>query len=148
MLKISKGGITISGGEPMMQRPFVMQIFRRCKALGLHTCLDTSGRLGDNFTDEQLMDIDFESARHQVGRSGDLRKDHAPPLKPTLDYAQRLSDPAPKSARPDAVFAANDLLAVGLLQAFSSDSAIRVPEDIAMVGYDDIDFASATASSR
>ena len=47
-------------------------------------------------------------------------------------------------ARPDAVFAANDLLAVGLLQAFSFGSGIRVPEDIAMVGYDDIDFASAT----
>lgn len=46
--------------------------------------------------------------------------------------------------RPDAVFAANDLLAVGLLQAFSFGSGIRVPEDIAMVGYDDIDFASAT----
>lgn len=45
--------------------------------------------------------------------------------------------------RPDAVFAANDLLAVGLLQAFSFGSSIRVPEDIAMVGYDDIDFASA-----
>ncbi|WP_309127486.1 LacI family DNA-binding transcriptional regulator [Microbacterium sp.] len=45
--------------------------------------------------------------------------------------------------RPDAVFAANDLLAVGLLQAFSFGSGIRVPEDIAMVGYDDIDFASA-----
>lgn len=48
------------------------------------------------------------------------------------------------SERPDAVFAANDLLAVGLLQAFSFGSGIRVPEDIAMVGYDDIDFASAT----
>ena len=46
--------------------------------------------------------------------------------------------------RPDAVFAANDLLAVGVLQAFSFGSGIRVPEEIAMVGYDDIDFASAT----
>lgn len=46
--------------------------------------------------------------------------------------------------RPDAVFAANDLLAVGLLQAFSFGAGIRVPEDIAVVGYDDIDFASAT----
>lgn len=45
--------------------------------------------------------------------------------------------------RPDAVFAANDLLAVGVLQAFSLMSSIRVPEDIALVGYDDIDFASA-----
>lgn len=47
------------------------------------------------------------------------------------------------AARPDAIFAANDLLAVGLLQAFSFGSGIRVPDDIALVGYDDIDFASA-----
>ncbi|WP_341978256.1 LacI family transcriptional regulator [Microbacterium sp. LTA6] len=46
--------------------------------------------------------------------------------------------------RPDAVFAANDLLAVGLLQAFALGGGIRVPEDIALVGYDDIDFAAAT----
>src|SRR6185369_668953 len=46
VLKISKGGITLSGGEPMVQREFMMQIFRRSKQLGLHTCVDTSGRLG------------------------------------------------------------------------------------------------------
>ncbi|WP_127819942.1 LacI family DNA-binding transcriptional regulator [Microbacterium sp. CPCC 204701] len=46
--------------------------------------------------------------------------------------------------RPDAVFAANDLLAVGALQAFTLMSDVRVPRDIALIGYDDIDFASAT----
>ncbi|MCM3502225.1 LacI family transcriptional regulator [Microbacterium sp. P26] len=46
--------------------------------------------------------------------------------------------------RPDAVFAANDLLAVGLLQALTMLGGIRVPDDIALVGYDDIDFAAAT----
>ncbi|MFK3676715.1 LacI family DNA-binding transcriptional regulator [Microbacterium sp. NPDC090218] len=46
--------------------------------------------------------------------------------------------------RPDAIFAANDLLAVGLLQALTMFRALRVPEDIALVGYDDIDFATAT----
>ncbi|MGW8482123.1 LacI family DNA-binding transcriptional regulator [Microbacterium sp. NPDC055903] len=46
--------------------------------------------------------------------------------------------------RPDAVFAANDLLAVGILQAFTMFSDVRVPQDIALIGYDDIDFASAT----
>lgn len=45
--------------------------------------------------------------------------------------------------RPDAVFAANDLLAVGMLQALTLLRTIRVPEDIALVGYDDIDFAMA-----
>lgn len=46
--------------------------------------------------------------------------------------------------RPDAVFAANDLLAVGLLQAFSFGSGVEVPGDIALIGYDDIDFTTAT----
>jgi LacI family transcriptional regulator len=50
----------------------------------------------------------------------------------------------PASERPDAVFAANDLLAVGALQAFSLMSDVEVPRDIALIGYDDIDFASAT----
>ncbi len=45
--------------------------------------------------------------------------------------------------RPDAIFAANDLLALGLLQAFMFQSKIRVPEDIAVIGYDDIDFAES-----
>jgi len=49
----------------------------------------------------------------------------------------------PASDRPDAVFASNDLLAVGLLQALVFNSQVRVPEEIAIVGYDDIDFAQA-----
>jgi LacI family transcriptional regulator len=49
----------------------------------------------------------------------------------------------PAAARPDAIFAANDLVAVGLLQALVMKGAARVPDDIMIVGYDDIDFASA-----
>jgi LacI family transcriptional regulator len=49
----------------------------------------------------------------------------------------------PVSARPDAIFAANDLLALGLLQSLVMTASVRVPEDIALIGYDDIDFAAA-----
>ncbi|MEV8267909.1 LacI family DNA-binding transcriptional regulator [Microbacterium sp. NPDC076911] len=45
--------------------------------------------------------------------------------------------------RPDAVFAANDLLAVGVLQALVMLGEVSVPDDIAIIGYDDIDFSSA-----
>ena len=45
--------------------------------------------------------------------------------------------------RPDAVFAANDLLAMGVLQALNMLGSVRVPDDVALIGYDDIDFASA-----
>jgi len=45
--------------------------------------------------------------------------------------------------RPDGIFAANDLVAVGALQALVMQGAVRVPEQIALVGYDDIDFAAA-----
>jgi LacI family transcriptional regulator len=45
--------------------------------------------------------------------------------------------------RPDAIFAANDLVAMGVLQALMMQGDVRVPEEIALIGYDDIDFASA-----
>ncbi|MGQ1838518.1 LacI family DNA-binding transcriptional regulator [Kocuria turfanensis] len=55
--------------------------------------------------------------------------------------AAMLSRPAAR--RPEAVFAANDLLGLGLLQAFVFTHRLRVPEDIALIGYDDIDFATS-----
>jgi LacI family transcriptional regulator len=54
-----------------------------------------------------------------------------------------ISDLQP-AKRPDAVFAANDQLALGLLQSFIANG-LRVPEDIAIVGFDDIDFASQSS---
>jgi pyruvate formate lyase activating enzyme len=41
--KNSGGGVTISGGEPLSQSGFVLQLLKYCKAEGLHTALDTSG---------------------------------------------------------------------------------------------------------
>ncbi|MGB0370905.1 MAG: pyruvate formate lyase 1-activating protein [Opitutales bacterium] len=37
------GGITVSGGEALLQIEFVTELFRACKAEGIHTCLDTNG---------------------------------------------------------------------------------------------------------
>jgi LacI family transcriptional regulator len=50
----------------------------------------------------------------------------------------------PPSARPDGAFCANDLLAVGVLQSLTMLARLRVPDDLRLVGYDDIDFAAAT----
>jgi pyruvate formate lyase activating enzyme len=91
VLKVSRGGVTLSGGEPMLQRDFVTQIFRRCKQLGLHTCVDTSGRLGDRFTDEQLMNIDLHLLDIKSGDPAIYQKITNQPLEPTLEYARRLS---------------------------------------------------------
>jgi LacI family transcriptional regulator len=50
----------------------------------------------------------------------------------------------PSNERPTAVLAANDLLAIGLLHGFVT-AGLRVPDDMAIVGYDDIAFAAAAA---
>jgi pyruvate formate lyase activating enzyme len=91
ILKICNGGITLSGGEPMLQRQFVTRIFRRCKELELHTCLDTSGRLGDRFSDEDLLDIDLHLLDIKSGDPKVYERITRQPLQPTLDYARRLS---------------------------------------------------------
>ena len=49
-----------------------------------------------------------------------------------------------KRSRPDAIFAANDLIALGVLQALTF-AGVRVPDDLAILGYDDIDFAASVA---
>jgi LacI family transcriptional regulator len=47
------------------------------------------------------------------------------------------------SERPDALFAANDLVAMGVLQALVMNDTLLVPGDLALIGFDDIDFAGA-----
>lgn len=51
----------------------------------------------------------------------------------------------PRQSRPDALFAANDLLALGLLQSLVVDGTLLVPSEISLIGFDDISFASAAA---
>ena len=61
-----EGGITLSGGEPLLQADFAREVFERCHAAGLNTCLDTSGSiLNDSckallsVTDRVLLDIKY-----------------------------------------------------------------------------------------
>ncbi len=51
----------------------------------------------------------------------------------------------PRAQRPDALFAANDLLALGLLQSLVVDGQLLVPREMSLIGFDDISFAAAAA---
>ena len=61
------GGITVSGGEPLMQSEFLTELFKECKKNGISTCLDTAG-VGNNYdellkyTDIVLFDIKYTDA--------------------------------------------------------------------------------------
>lgn len=65
-LKASGGGVTVTGGEPLLQIEFLTELFKLCKELGLHTAIDTSGFVPSNnpkpdklmeYTDLVLLDI-------------------------------------------------------------------------------------------
>jgi len=73
------GGVTISGGEPLLQAEYVAEVFSMCHNLGIHTVLDTSGCLWNNeiekllnVTDLVLLDIkmtDDEAYKKYIGCS-------------------------------------------------------------------------------
>jgi len=66
---------------------------------------------------------------------------------PTVDEGRRAGlelAALSESDRPDAVFAANDLLAIGVMQAVLLERRLRIPEDVALIGYDDIDWSAST----
>ncbi len=87
-----EGGITLSGGEPLMQPEFATEIFKRCKEKGINTCLDTSGCiLNDSvkellkYTDYCMLDIKYttnELYQKHVGCS----------IKTPLEFLKYLSE--------------------------------------------------------
>ena len=67
------GGITVSGGEPLLQAEFVKNLFAICKEKGINTCLDTSGSILTNevlslleFTDRVLLDIKYTNEEDYI----------------------------------------------------------------------------------
>lgn len=85
------GGITISGGEPLLQAEFATEIFSKCKENGINTCLDTSGCILNNsvkelleYTDYCMLDIKYntdEQYKKYVGCS----------IKTPLDFLKYLN---------------------------------------------------------
>ena len=57
-IRTAGGGLTVSGGEPLLQPAFTHGLLTGAKALGLHTALDTSGALGARATGLVLPDIE------------------------------------------------------------------------------------------
>jgi len=90
-LKVMSGGLTISGGEPLMQHRFVVKLLTAAKGMGVHTVLDTNGFYGDKLTDADLETIDLvlldiktcdsERHRHLTGMDNG----------PTLEFGRRLA---------------------------------------------------------
>ena len=91
-MEFSGGGVTVTGGEPLIQPKFVEELFRQCKEKGFHTALDTSGYIplehAKNvlkYTDLVLLDIksfDSQTYKDLTGVSNE----------PTLKLAKYLSD--------------------------------------------------------
>ena len=54
----SKGGITVSGGEPLLQIDFLTELFESAKKKGIHTCIDTSGITYDGENAEYVARLD------------------------------------------------------------------------------------------
>lgn len=89
----SGGGVTVTGGEPLLQVKFLIELFKKLKQEGIHTCIDTSGMLNITddvkevlkYTDLVLLDIkhiDDEKCKNLVGTSN----------KKELQFAKYLSD--------------------------------------------------------
>lgn len=86
-----KGGLTVSGGEPLLQTEFVSALFEKTKANGINTCLDTAGApLTDgvkavfNLCDRVLLDVKYSS-------DTDYRKYVGCPLSFATDTLDELS---------------------------------------------------------
>ncbi|MFF1325661.1 pyruvate formate-lyase-activating protein [Streptomyces chartreusis] len=84
------GGVTLTGGEPLLQPAFTGEVLRRCKQTGLHTALDTSGFLGTRATDELLADTDLVLLDIKSFDIGTYRRLTGGELAPTLSFATRL----------------------------------------------------------
>ena len=94
-----RGGITVTGGEPLLQLDFVTELFRKSKEQGIHTCLDTSGIVFNKNSAEQVSRFD-ELIKHADLVMLDIK--HIDPEKHktltgsqnsnVLDFAEYLSE--------------------------------------------------------
>ncbi len=69
-----EGGVTVSGGEPLLQADFVRELFELCKAAGIHTALDTSGCVWNEATEKLLEVTDLCLLDYKMTNAADYEK--------------------------------------------------------------------------
>ena len=87
-----RGGVTLSGGEPLAQPRFCHAVLRGCKAMGLHTALDTSGYLGALADDALLQEVDLVLLDIKAVTERQYHTLTGAKLEPTIRFAERLAD--------------------------------------------------------
>lgn len=90
-LRAMEGGLTISGGEALVQFAFTSRVFGAAKSMGLHTALDTSGFLGARATDDYLKNVDLVLLDIKSWDPATYRRVTGREVEPTLRFAERLA---------------------------------------------------------
>jgi pyruvate formate lyase activating enzyme len=90
-LKAMGGGLTLSGGEPLMQDRFAVRLFTAARAMGVHTAVETNGYLGERLTDHELTQIDLVMLGVKTWTSKRHRELTGKDIGPTLEFGRRLS---------------------------------------------------------
>jgi pyruvate formate lyase activating enzyme len=85
------GGVTVSGGEPLVQAAFTLAILRGCKARGMHTALDTNGFFGDRVSDADLAAADLVLLDIKSWDPATHRRVTGAEVAPVLAFARRLA---------------------------------------------------------
>ncbi len=89
---IRSGGVTISGGEPLLQPQFIIELFKLCKNEGLHTAIDTSGYILNDKVKEVLEYADLVLLDIKHINPDKYKNLTAKPLEPTLRFMQYLTE--------------------------------------------------------
>ncbi len=92
IFRATRGGITLSGGEVLMQPAFALKILKGAKAMGVHTAIDTSGFLGRHASDEMLDNVDLVLLDIKSGDPDTYKQVTGRELQPTIDFGDRLAE--------------------------------------------------------
>ena len=90
-LRSLDGGLTISGGEPLVQVAFTRRILAAAKSMGLHTAIETSGFLGARADDAYLANLDLVLLDIKSSDPETYLRVTQRELGPTLRFAERLA---------------------------------------------------------